>query len=283
MSKQTSPMSKNSLKFINKVTYKDSSLNRVSFDSTKRFKEKRKPFIECHRGLCCEEEENSLSTFKKSIEMKFDSIELDVWLDKNKIPIVLHGTECGRINLNSEKLINEQTLEELSAIHLLSKKEPIPLLDEVLQLCKDKIFVNIEIKDTNFSECLQLVLNTVNQYEMNNQIAISSFLHSYWEELKNINRFDVEFGFLYDTSEGQSVEFVLEKERQNSTINVWYKEINPEFVKNAHDCNIAVQCWFSRHDDETEDILKYIIDCDVDVICTNHPTKVLKIRDEIFK
>ena len=36
-------------------------------------------------------------SFKKSIDIGLDSVELDVWLTKDMIPVVIHGGEYGEI------------------------------------------------------------------------------------------------------------------------------------------------------------------------------------------
>ena len=118
---------------------------------------------------------------------------------------------------------------------------------------------------------------------MKNQIAISSFKHQYWEELKKTEETEkIEFGFLYDTTHDQVAEFVFNSERKNSTINVWYKEITPEFVQKAHSYDIAVHCWFCMSDVETDELMKYLMECGVDVICCNHPEQAMEIRDIVF-
>lgn len=260
----------------------NNSLRRVAFDSTKKNRQVIRPFIECHRGCNKEEPENTILAFKRAIDYKCDAIECDVWLTKDKIPVVIHCTQEGEISetINGAGIINELTYAELSQLKTTSKNLSVPTLQEVLHLCKDKIFINIEMKDTQFSECFEKVLNLINLNFMKNQVAISSFKHQYWEEMKKTNEIEnIEFGFLYDTTDDQKAEFVLNSERKNSTINVWYKEINPEFVEKAHSFDIAVQCWFCMDDIETDDIMHYLMKCGVDVICTNYPEKAIQIRE----
>jgi len=103
------------------------------------------------------------------------------------------------------------------------------------------------------------------------------------KKLKKNNEIEqIEFGFLYDTTDDQKCEFVLDSERKNSTINVWYKEITPEFVQKAHENSIAVQCWFRMDDNETDDVFRHIMTCGVDVICTNSPSRAIELRNELF-
>ena len=62
------------------------NLNRKSFDI---FNKNHKIFIEGHRGVNREKPQNTKTSFLKAIEYQLDSIELDIWLSKDKIPVVL--------------------------------------------------------------------------------------------------------------------------------------------------------------------------------------------------
>lgn len=261
----------------------EGQLKRRRYDPKRRFIEKSRPFVESHRGVNREEPENTLSAFKRAIEIGCDSIELDVWLTKDDVPVVIHGKDDGEIQETTlgAGCINAITLRELSEIMVKGKDEGIPSLLEVFQLCKDKIFINIEIKDKSHKKCLDQVLSIVRELNMDDQIAISSFQHEYWHELRKMNEF-IEFGFLYDTTEGQTCEFCFDQDRKNNTLNVWYKEVTPELVEKAHKNELAVHCWFCMADVETEDIFRYLFNCGVDVVCTNSPSLAMKIRDEIY-
>ena len=50
-------------------------------------------YIEGHRGMNREFYENTLKSFAKSIECKLESIEFDVWLTKDKVPVIFHVTQ----------------------------------------------------------------------------------------------------------------------------------------------------------------------------------------------
>jgi len=245
---------------------------RSSFDFTAKNKPHR-IFIESHRGVNKEEPENTLAAFEKAIYLECDSIELDIWLTKDKIPIVLHGNEEGRINENSG-MINNYIYSEISLIKL-DKNYNIPRLEDVFRLCKNKIFLNLEIKDTNFKDAFYEVYRLINDYNMHNEIAISSFHHEYYEEIKMKNlHLTIEFGLLYDISEHRKNE--VHFNFMNSTINLYFRDINQEIVKKAHEKNIGILAWFKMTDDETEEIIINLIKLKVDIICTNDPRKILK-------
>lgn len=259
------------------------ALKRKAFDSVNRIKNNRQVFIESHRGVNKEEPENSMRAFRKAIEYECDSIELDIWLTQDGIPVVIHGKDNGEISetTNGNGIISDLTFRDLCAFELKVSSDPIPSLEDVLELCKEQIFLNIEIKDPNYSLALEKILELIVKYEMKEQIAISSFKHQYWQEIKKFEHVsDIEFGFLYDTTEGKNEE--IKFECPNSTMNLWYKEIRPELVKKAHEMGIGVHVWFCMDDEETDELINYLIECEVDVICSNAPKKVINVRESLM-
>lgn len=255
------------------------NLRRFSFESTNFKNNPHRVYIESHRGVNREEPENTLLAFERAIQIGCDSIELDIWLTRDKIPIVIHGDEHGNIN---EKIGKINSLDYYSICQvILEKNQKIPSLQEVFKLCKNKIFLNLEIKDPNPKEAFHEVYKLIVENNMFGEISISSFNHKYFDEIK-LKELDgsLEFGFLFDTTENQKFEINYNNPR--STVNMWYKEITPEFVQKAHDNNIGVLAWFMFSDNETDDLIKYLIDCKVDVICSNDPKSVMRIRENVL-
>ncbi len=258
-------------------------LKRMTFDSIMRIPLKGRPFIECHRGCNRMFPENSISAFKKAIELGCDSVEMDVWLTKDKIPVVIHGKTNGEIEetTNGQGCVKDFTFRELSEFILLGINEGIPTLESVLILCKDKIFVNIEIKDLEFSESFNKILNLVRMLSMDKQVAFSSFNHQYWHQIKKSELQDqIEFGFLYEPEDMGLL--VLDDEKRNNSINISFIHVNHDIVKRAHEMNIAVHCWFNINELGTDENFRFLMDCGVDVICTNSPQLAMTIRDEVY-
>ena len=94
---------------------KEVKLKRHSFDI---FNKDHKIFVEGHRGANRVFYQNSINSFKQAIKYELDSIELDIWLTKDKIPVILHGGDKGQIedhvkNVDKNLVTNDLTLEEL--------------------------------------------------------------------------------------------------------------------------------------------------------------------------
>jgi glycerophosphoryl diester phosphodiesterase len=133
--------------------------------------------IEGHRGAGYLEPENSIKAFKRAIELGLESVEYDVWLTKDGVPVVIHGLPGGVIELenNAEEIIGQIDSKDLKK-YTLRNGEKIPTLAEVFDTCKDKICQNIEIKETK-EEVIEKVLDLIQEKKLFDQINFSSFNH----------------------------------------------------------------------------------------------------------
>src|SRR3972149_9393656 len=103
-----------------------------------------------HRGFSGQAPENTLASFKKARELGSDMIELDVRFSKDGHMVVMHDDTLDRTT-NGRGKVADYTLKELKQLDAGSwfapqfSDERIPNLNEVLELAKGKILVNIEI------------------------------------------------------------------------------------------------------------------------------------------
>ena len=255
-----------------------SNLNRKSFS----YLQPHKTYIESHRGVNRELPENTLSAFKRAIEFDVDSIELDIWLTSDNIPVVIHGGNNGDVSLttNGHGSVKKYTFSELRELHTLIGNEKIPSLEEVLNLCKDKIFINIEIKDDRYDLVFDTAIKLIEKYDMNEQIQFSSFHHKYYDKVQEYNKNHdkkIEFGFIYND---KSKKFDY---KSNSTINIHHKKVNENVVNKAHSLGIGVMTWFYMGFQEDTREYERLINLGVDIICSNDPLLAKKFRDNYYK
>ena len=264
------------------------SLQRHSFDI---FKKGHKIFVEGHRGVNREHYQNSLNSFKQAIKYNLDSIELDIWLTKDKIPVILHGGKEGQLydhikDVDKNLIVNNLTLEELLKLKLKGKEDQtIPTFNEVLDLCKNKIFINIEIKDPNINDTFNEVIKLIEEKKMFNQIAISSFHHDYFNLVSKYNKEHddkIEFGYLYfDQAEKEN--FKPYKFNTNGcSMNIYQKDVTKEIVDKAHENDMVVLVWFKMLDEESNELYQKLFDYGIDIICCNEPLKAKEFRDNIY-
>lgn len=106
-----------------------------------------------HRGASAYAPENTLAAFEKAIEQQADWFELDCTLSRDGQLIVIHDDKLDRTT-NGQGQVADKTLAELKQLDAGSwysqsfAGEPLPTLDEALELAQGRVGVYIEIKDT---------------------------------------------------------------------------------------------------------------------------------------
>jgi glycerophosphoryl diester phosphodiesterase len=262
------------------VKLKITRLKRHSFDI---FKPNHKIFIDSHRGVNTEFFQNTYLAFKKAIQYNIDGIELDVWLSKDNVPVIVHGGGNGNISgyYNGTGSVKNYTIKELKKFRSVEDNQPIPLLEEVLKMCKNKIFLNIEIKDNRYDIVFNEIIKLLEKYNMFNQIQISSFHHNYYNKVKNYNlnhKKKIEFGFLYINNSTSKFNYNYPK----CALNIHYTDVSGNVIKKAHKNKMAVIVWFQMNANEDLKIYKKLFQLGVDGIITNVPNILKLFRDHYY-
>lgn len=137
-----------------------------------------KPIIIGHRGVLRMAPENTLASFHKALELGVDAVEFDVLETADHQLIVHHDYTLGKTD-NGSGLICEtdcKTIRSLDAGSWFSPEfssEKIPLLEEVLELCRGKCRMEIEVKVTN-SESLKKFLRALNDFNVIAEVELTS-------------------------------------------------------------------------------------------------------------
>lgn len=138
--------------------------------------------IIAHRGFNKKYPENTMLAFKKAIEAKADYIELDVHFSADNEIVVIHNGTTGNV-ANKNLVVKETDLDVLKSLDI-GEGEKIPTLQEVFDLCKGKIGINIEIKAPGLAEP---VVKLIEKNGMIEDIIISSFMHSEVAQAKKLS------------------------------------------------------------------------------------------------
>lgn len=135
--------------------------------------------------------ENSIKAFSEAIKLNL-AVEYDVQLTKDNVLVVFHDDNLYRMT-GVDKKIEDVTYDEICKLNLLNTKEHIPTLKEVLKLIDDKIFMDIEIKNTKKYKVLcDFLINELKNY---NNYSLKSFNPKIVRYLKN-NYKDIKCGLL---------------------------------------------------------------------------------------
>ena len=129
--------------------------------------------IIAHRGVFDNKSvpENSMLSFKNAIKYNYP-IELDVQLTKDNKLVVFHDDNLLRMT-GYDKLLQESNYFEISNLKLLNTNEKIPTFSDVLKLINNRVFLDIEVKNTKrINETCDLLMKELINYS---NYSIKSF------------------------------------------------------------------------------------------------------------
>lgn len=202
-----------------------------------------------HRGASGDYPENTMLSFRKSLEIGVDGIELDVHKSKDGELVVIHDEDIQR-TFKGKGLVKDYTLEELQQFtcrkfeFVNNDHCKIPTLRDVFELIKDEdITLNIEAKtDLIHYDIEQDILNLIYEYKINNKILISSFNHDCINIFKNLDS-SINYGALYECEKDYKPEcnvFDHAKKLNIYSINISQELVTKEVVDMAHENNLKV-------------------------------------------
>ena len=135
----------------------------------------RKILTEGHRGYCAKYPENTMISFEAALDLPLDCIEFDIWLTKDKVPVLIHDGNCLR-TCGVDVHVCDLTLAEVKQLEAAYTEKfgdtyvgqdiRIPTFEELLILCKNKrpdIRLGVEIKEYT-EECVDISVALLKKY-----------------------------------------------------------------------------------------------------------------------
>lgn len=144
--------------------------------------------VAAHRGAHQDYPENSLASYREAIRLGVDIIETDVRATKDGVLVIMHDKTVDRTT-NGKGNVCDLTFDELRRLRLVHQgritEELIPAFEEVLQLTKGKIMLDVDFKAER--QFLQQTSQAIQQAGMENQVLF--FLYDYKQipDLKKIS------------------------------------------------------------------------------------------------
>lgn len=135
--------------------------------------------IIAHRGgaKSFSSQENTINVFSLAIKHQIEMIEFDVRSTKDQQYVVFHNNHLGGIKL---KDITYKQLQDLAKKQHFS----IPLLEDVLKICDQKIGMDIELKEDGY---VKEILDMLKKYAPNSTYIITSFKDSVIKQVKQLD------------------------------------------------------------------------------------------------
>ncbi len=247
-----------------------------------------RPFTNiAHRGASAYYPENTIASFKGAIAMRADMVELDVQMTLDGEVVVFHDEEIKRCTNGRGRIADHAlaSLKKLDAGSWFDKKfsgEKIPLLADVLSLCKDRIAVNIEIKTEAVKEAIrggieEKCLQIVNQIGMREYVVYSSFSPLALRHLRQLDSkapiavlFEKKY---YDAQLPSEIVVSL----KGNAFNCSRRELNRTWLADLKQQGIPVNV-YTVNDEKS---MKRFYARGVDGIFTNKPDVLRKVLDDL--
>lgn len=239
-----------------------------------------KHIIFAHRGASKAAPENTMSAFKKAIEMGAGGIELDTHLTSDGYLVVNHDDILGR-TCNGEGPIMQHDLKYLRGLDFGGwfleefAGEQIPLLSDVFELLNGKdIILNVEIKATPgyYIEGIEHeVAKMIKSFNFTEKTIVSSFNHYVLVNLKRKNP-EITTAPLY----GDGVFAYIGEYAKTigaGAIHPIFRSVTPEVIESCREHNIKINSWTIDNDSDITLAKKM----GVDGIITNVPDKALSL------
>ena len=136
--------------------------------------------VTAHRGSSRMAPENTMAAIEAAMEEMADYSEIDVQTTADGIVVVCHDLNLKRV-AGVDRRLGTMTYDQVSRLDVGSHFSPrfagerIPTLEEVLEACKGRMKLNIELKNIGNSSSLpEQVAALVREYGMEDQCVITS-------------------------------------------------------------------------------------------------------------
>ena len=130
-------------------------------------------YVIAHRGAHIDIPENTLAAYRRAIDLGCDFIEVDIRRTKDGRFVSIHNSTVDAYTNEASGKVSNFLLSELKQLDIGSRidsiwsNERIPTFEEILQLCKGKIGIYLDLKEPYVKE----LVNIIKTYKMENDIV----------------------------------------------------------------------------------------------------------------
>jgi glycerophosphoryl diester phosphodiesterase len=230
----------------------------------------KKTSIAAHRGYSSEAPENTIPAFEAAIDNMADYVELDVQETKDGTVVVLHDSNLKRVAGINENIwnVNYEDIAEVDVGNWFSEEfegTTIPTLEEVMEVAKGRLKLNIEIKLTGHENNLEEnVVRIIEEYGMEEDCVVTSFQAKALKKVKKANS-EIKTGYILHVAYGDfsGVDYA-------DALSVNYSFATETLIDEAHSAGKEVYVWTVN----TADAINEMINNGADMIITDDPVLV---------
>lgn len=234
------------------------------------------PIVTAHRGFSAAAPENTLPAFQLAIDQGCERAELDVQMTKDGVVMVTHDTNMRRCAGRSQNIydLTYDEVRKLDAGRWFGKKyagTKVPTLAEVLDLCKGKIELNIEIKPNAATPELEAeTLRIIREKGFENNCVITSQSYETLCKVKELAP-GISTGYILALGVGSYYDLPAA-----DFFSVESTFITSGMVQQVHLHGKTVSAWTVNREEDASDLLSL----GVDDIITDKPGMVQQLMAE---
>jgi len=210
-----------------------------------------------HRGAKAHLPENTLASFQKALDLGAEGIELDIHACASGELVVIHDFTVDRTT-NGSGEVHKMPLAELKSL-VVDGGYGIPTLSEVMELCKGRCIVNIEMKGRHTAALLhdfmaQLIEKGNWRYD---DILVSSFQREELETMSKLSQ-DVHLGVLTQASMKEAWDWA--EEFNAKAIHPHFSLLTENNVRKAQEAGFKIYTWTVNDPDDIARMKSYGVD-----------------------
>ncbi|MEG3839445.1 glycerophosphodiester phosphodiesterase family protein [Microcoleus sp. herbarium14] len=230
--------------------------------------------IIAHRGFSSIAPENTLFSFERAIARGASSIEFDIQLSADSVPVIFHDSTLDRITgvsgkVRDKNLSQLQTLDTGKWFGAEFLNETIPTLKEALNILKnvDK-FLYFDVKphcEWSDSEVADFV-NSLKDAGIKEKCVITSFNDTFLEQVRRLSD-DLAIGHIVANLEAYKTQLAQAVTNRDNLISSQYRILleNPALIQASRSQGVDIVAWTV---DDRADMQK-LIDLGITRIVTN--------------
>lgn len=205
-------------------------------------------YVVAHRGAHDGIPENTLSAYEAAIKMGVDFVEVDLRTTRDGYIVSIHDKEIDSYVTDGRRgLVSDMTLEQLRQLDIGSRIGPqwrgerIPTFDEILELCKGRVGIYLDLKDASVDK----VVSIVNKWDMTGQVL----WYAGFDELERIAELCPDCILMPDPGPEGNLPKVIERFEPSVIASVW-RYYSRSFAAKCHRAGAIVivdesgpSCW----------------------------------------
>ncbi len=205
-------------------------------------------YVVAHRGAHIGIPENTLAAYEAAIEMGVDFVEVDLRTTRDGSIVSIHNKDIDSYVTNGRHgLISEMTLEQLKQLDIGSRIAPqwsgerIPTFEEILEFCKGRVGIYLDLKDASVDK----VISIVNKWGMARQVL----WYADFDELERVAELCPECILMPDPGPEENLPEIIERFEPSVIAAVW-RHYSQSFAAKCHHAGAIVivdesgpACW----------------------------------------